>query len=53
MRRAAGERVWRAVHAEISRVLADRGLSHIAVERADEPPEQSAGGKFREVIPLS
>lgn len=46
-------RVWEAVRAEITRVLADRGLGHVTIERADEPPEQSAGGKYRTVIPLS
>lgn len=47
------ERAWQAVHAEITRLLAEHQLGHVAVERADEPPEQSRGGKYRTVIPLS
>jgi phenylacetate-coenzyme A ligase PaaK-like adenylate-forming protein len=55
-RYAAGadpDKVWQAVHAEITRLLAEHRLAHVAVERAEEPPEQSAGGKYRTVIPLS
>ena len=47
------ERVWPAVHAEITRLLTDNKLEHVTVERAEEPPEQSPGGKYREIIPLS
>lgn len=50
---ANADRVWQAVHTEITRVLRDRGLAHVTVERAEEPPEQSAGGKYRAVIPAS
>lgn len=46
------ERVWKAVQTDLTRLLAARGLAHVAVERAGEPPEQSRGGKYREVIPL-
>ena len=48
LRPAAGadpDRVWQAVHAEVTRVLAQRGLDHVTVERAEEPPAQSFGGK--------
>ncbi|ODS53430.1 MAG: CoF synthetase [Acidobacteria bacterium SCN 69-37] len=44
------ERVWPAVDREIRRVLAAHGLGHVTIERAHEPPEQSAGGKYRSVI---
>lgn len=47
------ERVWRAVRAEITRLLTGHGLGHVTVERAGEPPEQSPGGKYRTIIPLS
>ena len=47
------EGAWELVHAELTHLLAARGLTNVAVERASEPPEQSAGGKFREVIPLT
>ena len=47
------ERVWQAVRGEITRLLSAHKLDHVAVERAEESPEQSAGGKYRTVIPLS
>ena len=34
-------------------MLAAHTLSHIAVERSQEPPEESPSGKCRRVIPLS
>ncbi len=49
---ADSDRVWVAVQAGIRRLLADHGLDHVALERAEEPPEQSKGGKFRQVLPL-
>lgn len=45
--------VWQAVHTEITRLLTRHRLDHVTVERAKELPEQSPGGKYREVIPLS
>jgi phenylacetate-CoA ligase len=45
-------RVWQSVQTEIRRVLDQHGLAHVRVERADEPPEQAAGGKYRTVVPL-
>lgn len=47
------ERAWQAVHSEITRLLTEHQLDHVAVERADEPPEQSRGGKYRTVVPLT
>jgi len=47
------DQVWQAVHAEITRLLTEHKLDHVSVERAEEPPEQSPGGKYREIIPLS
>ncbi|GAB3161901.1 hypothetical protein GCM10027161_72160 [Microbispora hainanensis] len=44
--------VWRSVREEISRLLAEHKAEHVALERAVEPPEQSASGKFRRIIPL-
>ncbi|CRK55329.1 Coenzyme F390 synthetase [Alloactinosynnema sp. L-07] len=43
--------VWRAVHTGITRLLTDHGLDHVSVTRAAEPPQQTAGGKYRTVIP--
>lgn len=47
------DRVWQAVHTAIARLLTGHKLDHVTVERAEEPPEQSPGGKYREIIPLS
>lgn len=47
------DRVWGTVQSELRRLLADHGLAQITVERAEEPPEQSPGGKYRAVIPLT
>ena len=47
------EGVWQAVHARLTRLLTEHKLSHVTLERAEESPEQSPGGKYREVIPLS
>jgi phenylacetate-coenzyme A ligase PaaK-like adenylate-forming protein len=55
LRPAAGadpDRVWQAVQGAITRLLAARQLAHVAVERAEEPPEPSPGGKYRTIIPL-
>jgi phenylacetate-coenzyme A ligase PaaK-like adenylate-forming protein len=55
LRPAAGtdpNRVWQTVQSEITRLLAAHGLQQITVERAEEPPERSPGGKYRSVIPL-
>jgi phenylacetate-CoA ligase len=55
LRVAAGadhKQVWQTVHTEVTRLLADHGLDQITLERAAESPEQSTGGKYREVIPL-
>ncbi len=46
------DKVWNSVIDEIDRVLRSHGVSDVRIERADEPPEQGAGGKFREIIPL-
>lgn len=45
--------VWDAVHAEITRMLAEHKLAHVQVERAEEAPQQSSGGKYRAIIPLT
>jgi len=45
--------VWQVVHSQITRLLTKHRLDHVTVERAKELPEQSSGGKYREVIPLS
>ena len=55
LRLAAGsdsEGIWRSVSEALARLLDEHGLSHVRIERGSEPPEQSTGGKFRQVIPL-
>ncbi len=46
------DQLWQAVHTQLTRLLTEHSLGHVTVERAEEPPEQSPGGKYREVIPL-
>lgn len=47
------DRVWQAAQSEIMHLLAKHRLDHVTVERAEELPEQSSGGKYRTVIPLN
>jgi hypothetical protein len=46
-------RVWRAVHSELTKLLNEHGLGHVSVELAAEPPVPSSAGKYRTVIPLA
>lgn len=46
-------RVWQQVHTEITHLLTEHKVGSIALERAEEPPQQSPGGKYRSIIPLS
>lgn len=55
VRAAAGadpDRVAHALHAELTRLLADHQLHHITVEPAAEDPEPSPAGKYRSIVPL-
>ncbi len=45
-------RVWQSAHLELTRLLADNKLDHVSVQRAEEPPRQTPGGKYRTVIPF-
>ncbi|MET9764885.1 phenylacetate--CoA ligase family protein [Streptomyces sp. NPDC006372] len=47
------DQLWTVVRKEMAALLAAHGAAHVSVERAHEPPEQSPGGKYRVVIPLS
>jgi putative adenylate-forming enzyme len=47
------DRVRQSVDREILRLLIEHKLDHVRVEHADEPPEQSPGGKYRTVVPLN
>ena len=46
-------RVAHAVNTELRRLLRAHGLEDVSIVPADEPPEQSAGGKFRQITPLA
>lgn len=46
------ERVWRAIHDEIQRFMGTHDLQHVTVTRATDLPQQSAGGKYRLIIPF-
>ncbi|MCA2220825.1 hypothetical protein [Nonomuraea aurantiaca] len=46
-------RVWQAVRDEIAHLLTEHKAGDVAIERAEEPPQQSPGGKFRRIIPLA
>ncbi|MER6511279.1 hypothetical protein ABT158_30985 [Nonomuraea sp. NPDC001636] len=55
LRAAAGadaDRVWQAAHDRAVHLLTEHKAGHVTIERAEEPPEQSAGGKYRKIIPL-
>lgn len=45
--------LWRQVEDRMRDLLARHDLGHVTVERASEPPQQSAGGKYRAVIPAT
>ena len=47
------ERVWRVAHEALREFLGRRGLAGVEIERAEEPPARSPGGKLRKFIPIS
>lgn len=47
------DRVWESLRCKVEQVLEGHMLGNVTIERAEEPPEQSSGGKFRTVIPLN
>ncbi|WP_046502335.1 phenylacetate--CoA ligase family protein [Streptomyces odonnellii] len=46
------ERVWQAIREEIHRFMGSYDLMHVTVSQATDPPQQSAGGKYRLIIPF-
>ncbi|MFI6599479.1 hypothetical protein ACIBHX_24770 [Nonomuraea sp. NPDC050536] len=50
---ADADRVWQTVRAEITHLLTEHKVTDITLERAEEAPQQSPGGKFRRIIPLA
>ncbi len=49
---ADADRAWGDATSGLAVLLAEHGLETVAVDRDERPPEQSPGGKFREVIHL-
>jgi len=47
------DQVWQTLYNNVTQLLREHKLEHVKLVRAEEPPEQSPGGKYREVIPLS
>lgn len=45
--------VWRTAHDRLAGLLAEHRAGDVTIERAEEPPQRSPGGKFRRVIPLA
>jgi phenylacetate-CoA ligase len=50
---ADADQVWQTVRGEIAHLFTEHKVADIALERADEPPQQEPGGKFRRIIPLA
>lgn len=44
--------VWADVEANLASALERRGARYVRIERGDEPPERSPGGKHRTVVPI-
>lgn len=44
--------VWRRALGALTALLAKHGLGHVTVERTQQPPSPSPGGKYRAVIPF-
>ena len=47
------EAIWEMLSRELLGLMARHQLPTVRIERAAEPPEQTSGGKFRTVIPLT
>jgi phenylacetate-CoA ligase len=47
------DRVWQAAHSEITHLLTQHKVDNVTLERAEEQPQQSPGGKHLRIIPLS
>lgn len=47
------DQVWQEVHAALTRMFAMHDIAHVAIERAEEPPEQTSGGKYRVFIAMN
>lgn len=50
---AAGAIAWGLLEAKLQRILSDNGLANVRLEKGDEAPALTPGGKYRAVIPMS
>ncbi|MGP3931178.1 hypothetical protein [Nonomuraea sp. KM88] len=50
---ADADRVWETTRDQVTHLLAEHQAGAVTLERAEEPPQQSPGGKFRRIIPLA
>ncbi|MGV9771756.1 hypothetical protein [Streptosporangium sp. NPDC003464] len=56
LRPAAGadaDRLWQAMRDKVTHLLAEHKVAEVTLERAEEPPQRSPGGKYRRIIPLA
>jgi phenylacetate-CoA ligase len=49
---ADDDRVWQEVRDGITRLLTEHDVGRVAIERTEEAPQQSPGGKLRRIVPL-
>ncbi|MFC4589798.1 phenylacetate--CoA ligase family protein [Sphaerisporangium corydalis] len=49
---ATPDHVWQTVRTDLTRLLTTHGLPGVTLERAEEPPQRSPGGKHRTIVPL-
>jgi phenylacetate-CoA ligase len=47
------DRVWQTVRDKVTHLLTEHKVGDVTLERAEEPPQQSPGGKYRRIIPLA
>jgi phenylacetate-coenzyme A ligase PaaK-like adenylate-forming protein len=47
------ERVWQNARDTVVHLLTEHKAGNVTLERAEEPPQRSPGGKYRRIIPLT
>lgn len=47
------QHLWVTVHSDITRLLRQHDLDHVAAVPDTQPPQQTTGGKYRHIIPLT
>ncbi|MFI5894877.1 phenylacetate--CoA ligase family protein [Actinoplanes sp. NPDC051513] len=46
-------RVREAVHTDLAELLSEHQLAHVTIEATNEPPAQTSGGKYPQIIPYT